>query len=97
MLTHTALRAADDMTFSGLTGRSAVGGLSARRSGNETWQAPEDGSQDRLIWTRRRQVQSDLRFQLDHTGCDFNQPQTQSVELRHSPNRTLRHRGAQCP
>ena len=81
----------------GVDGDGCSRGIDARRSGNEARQGSEDGSQDRLIRTRRWQVQADLRFHLDHTGRDFNQPQTQSVELRHPPDRALRHRGTQDP
>ena len=42
-------------------------------------------------------MQPDLRFHLNHAGRNFNQPKSQSIELRHTPDRALRHGGTQGP
>jgi hypothetical protein len=50
----------------------AIEGISTRQSsGKETWQAPEDGSQDVPVVTRRRHMQPDLGFHLNHAGRRF--------------------------
>ena len=62
-----------------------------RGSGKETRQTVEDGSQDSLVGARRRQMQADLGFHLDHAGRDLDQPKAQRVELRDPPGRALWH------
>ena len=66
-------------------------------SGKETWQVAEDGSQDSLVGTCRRQMQANLGFHLNHPGRDLNQPKAQHIELRDPPGRALWHDGAQSP
>ena len=65
-----------------------------RSSGKEARQTAEDGSQDTLVGARRRQMQPDLGFHLNHAGRDLDQPKAQRVELRDPPNRALWHGGA---
>ena len=75
-----------------------VRGISTpRSSGDEARYSAEDGSQDSLVGTRRRQMQPDLGFHLNDARRDLDQPQAQGVELRHPPGRASWHGGAQSP
>ena len=51
--------------------------MSTRQSsGKGTWQAAEDGSQDSLVGTRRRQMQFDMTAQGFGGGCAEDEAET---------------------
>ena len=77
--------------------RARSGASAPRRSRHWTRETTKYGSQDRLIGTGRWQMQADLRFYLDHAGRDLHEPKSQSIELRHTPDRALRHGRTQGP
>ena len=76
---------------------SSTGSAAARRPraaehglpfapGYEAGYSAEDGSQDCLVGTGRRQMQPDLGFHLDDARGDLDQAQAQRVELRDTPH-----------
>ena len=72
-------------------------GIRPRLSGNETRQTVKEHGEDRLIGGARRQVDLDLGFQLDDAGGEFDQAQSQSVELHDAPDRAFGHEAAHRP
>ena len=74
MLTRAALRAASGGAVFSVDEEDSFGANSTLwNSRDEARQAVEDGSQDCLVGTGRRQMQPDLGFQLDHARGDLNQ------------------------
>ena len=94
MLTRAARKAADDTAAFWVEAEDGSGASAPRRSNDQAWQAAKDGSQDRRIGIRRWQMQPDLRLHLHHAHGDFDEPQPQSIELRHPPAGALRHGGS---
>jgi hypothetical protein len=98
MLTRTALRGGSGGAVFSVEEEDSFGGNPTLWSScDEARQAVEDGSQDCLVGTGRRQMQPDLGFQFDHARRDLNQSKAQRIELRDPPSRTLWHGGAQGP
>src|SRR6516225_258450 len=92
----------------GLVGRDRVGaggcrkgsrrrGITPRLSGDQTRQAVEERGEDRLLGGARRQVDLDLGFQLDDAGGEFDQTQSQGVELHDAPDRAFGHDASHRP
>jgi hypothetical protein len=77
--------------------RSWRRGTVPRLSGDQARQAVEDDAEDRLIGGARRQVDLDLLFQFDDAGGDFDETQSQSVELHDAPGRSFGHQPAHRP
>lgn len=82
--------------FAGCGRRVRFGGLPPSLC-RELRDAIEDDAQDALVGARCRQVQTDLRFHLDHPRSDFDEAQSQRVELGDGKARAPRHRGPQAP
>ena len=72
-------------------------GALPRRSGHQPRQPFEDEADDRSIGRAGRQVDLDLRFQLDDAGGDLDQAQPERIELGDPPGRVLGHQRPQAP
>jgi hypothetical protein len=68
-----------------------------RLSSEKARQAGEKHGKDRVVGGARRQMGFELGFELDDAGGDFDQTQSQGVELHDAPSRTSRHRSAHRP
>jgi hypothetical protein len=80
-----------------LKGSRRSRGIRPQLSGHKTRQAIEECGEDRLIGGARRQVDLDLGFQLDDAGGEFDQAQSQGVELHDAPVRAFGHEAAHRP
>jgi len=78
--------------------KGSAGGTPPRGSNDKARQAVQRKPQDGLVRTGAGQVDHYyLGFPLDHAGCDFEQPQAQRVERRHTLGRLRRQGTLECP
>ena len=73
------------------------GGVAPRFLRDEARNSSERVTQYFLRGARCRQVNADHRLHLDDARSDFDEAQAQPVELRDTPDRSLRHGDAQAP
>jgi len=65
--------------------KGSAGATPPRGSNDQARQAVQHKPQDGLVRTGAGEVEHYLGFPLDHAGRDLQQPQSQRVELRHTP------------